>query len=119
MTLFDWLLLGHFIGDWAFQNEWMVRHKQDAIFNRAVFVHCAVYTSVLLCVLFVVADPYPLYIYVFFAAVIYLTHWLIDAPNLAEFWMHVFQQSDVQFVRIVVDQLFHLVVLGVLIEFML
>ncbi len=119
MTLFEWLFIGHFIGDWAFQNEWMVRHKQDALFNRAVFIHCAIYTFVLQAILFMFGDPYPVYIYLVFGATIYLTHWLIDAPNVAEYWMRIFQQSNLLFVRIVVDQIFHFTVLGLLVEFLL
>lgn len=119
MTLFDWLLIGHFVGDWAFQNEWMVRHKQSALFNRAVFVHCAVYTAVLMLILFLQQQAYSVYTYFVFAGVIFVSHWLIDATNLAAYWMRFFQQSHVLFVRIVVDQIFHLVILGFLAEFLL
>ncbi|MCB0081618.1 MAG: DUF3307 domain-containing protein, partial [Caldilineaceae bacterium] len=101
MTLFDWLLIGHFVGDWAFQNEWMVRHKQSALFNRAVFVHCAVYTVVMLFTLYLQSTDFSAYLYWAFGAVIFVTHWLIDAPNLAAYWMRFFQQSNVLFVRIV------------------
>lgn len=119
MTLFDWLLIGHFVGDWAFQNEWMVRHKQSALFNRAVFVHCAVYTAVLMLMLFFQQQAYSVYTYFVFGVVIFISHWLIDAPNLAAYWMRFFQQSHVLFVRIMVDQIFHLLILGVLVEFLL
>jgi hypothetical protein len=119
MTLFDWLLIGHFIGDWAFQNEWMVRHKQEALFNRAVFVHCTIYTSVLLLVVWLYnpatnSAPHIL----FFTATTYITHWLIDATNAAKYWMHVLQQSDALFVRIVVDQIFHIFILALLANFL-
>jgi membrane-bound metal-dependent hydrolase YbcI (DUF457 family) len=119
MTLFDWLIIGHFIGDWAFQNEWMVRHKQDSLFNRAVFVHCGIYTLVLLVVLWLTTESLSGGDFLLFGVVIYLSHWLIDATNAAEHWMHIFQQSNVLFVRIVVDQVAHLLILALLVEFLL
>lgn len=120
MTLFEWLLIGHFIGDWAFQSEWMVRHKQDALFNRAIFFHCGVYTVVLLVVLGLsVQFALPAGDFFIFGAVVYLSHWLIDATNAAYYWMNVFQQSNVLFVRIVVDQIFHLLILALLVQFLL
>lgn len=119
MTLFDWLLIGHLIGDWAFQNEWMVRHKQDALFNRAVFVHCGLYTLVLVIILWLTTHSLPGSDFLIFGAVIYLSHWLIDATNAAEYWMRGFQQSNVLFVRIVVDQAAHLLILALLVEFLL
>jgi hypothetical protein len=118
MMLFNWLMIAHFIGDWAFQNDWMVRHKQDALFNRAVFVHCGIYTAVLLMVLWIVGDATTPIDYVLFGGTVYVSHWLIDATNAAQRWMHVFQQSDVLFVRIVVDQSFHVLILALLTEFL-
>jgi hypothetical protein len=117
MTLFEWLLIGHLIGDWAFQNDWMVRHKQDALFNRAVFIHCAAYTAVLLVVLWLAAGRLPLLDFVYFGGVVYISHWLIDATNAADHWMRILQQSNVLFVRIVVDQIFHLLIIALLIQF--
>jgi hypothetical protein len=119
MTPFEWLLIGHFIGDWAFQNEWMARHKQNALFNWAIFVHCGIYTAVLLSILrFLYSDldaPLPL---ILFAAIIYVSHWLIDATNAATYWMQLLQQSDLPIVRIVVDQLFHLLILALLVHWL-
>lgn len=117
MTLFEWLFIGHLIGDWAFQNEWMVRHKQDALFNRAVFIHCGIYTVVLLVTVGVATKGlHPFRDYFLFGAILYLSHWLIDATNAASYWMQILQQSNVLFVRIVVDQIIHILILGLLIE---
>jgi hypothetical protein len=119
MTPFEWLVIGHFIGDWAFQNDWMVRHKQNGLFNRAVFVHCAIYTSVLLSILFSrYSDLYNLSEFILFAVIVGASHWLIDATNAASRWMDFFQQSKVLYVRIVVDQIFHLLILGLLAQWL-
>jgi len=120
MTLFEWLLVGHLIGDWVFQNDWMARHKQNGFFNRAIFIHCAVYTAVLCLVYFLpTASPRPFSTFLFFAASVYLSHWLIDAAGLAGRWMHFFRQTDVPFMRIAVDQIMHIVVLALLVEVVL
>lgn len=120
MTLFEWLLVGHLIGDWVFQNDWMARHKQNGLFNRAILLHCAVYTLVLLLVYFLPASsPRQLSTVLPFALLVYLSHWLIDATGLARRWMRFFRQTDALFMRIAVDQILHVVVLALLAEFVL
>ncbi|RLT35427.1 MAG: DUF3307 domain-containing protein [Chloroflexi bacterium] len=120
MTLFEWLLVGHLIGDWVFQNDWMARHKQNGFLNRAILVHCAVYTGVLCLVYFLPgATPRQLSTALLFAAFVYLSHWLIDATGLASRWMRLFRQTDAPFIRIAVDQILHVVVLALLVEFVL
>jgi Protein of unknown function (DUF3307) len=120
MTLFEWLLVGHLIGDWVFQNDWMARHKQNGLLNRAILVHCAVYTLVLLLVYFLPAGLHrTLSNTLLFAALIYFSHWLIDATGLAARWMRFFRQTDALFMRIAVDQILHVVVLALLAEFVL
>ena len=118
MTLFEWLLVGHLIGDWVFQNDWMARHKQDGLFNRAILVHCAIYTAVLLLVYFLPsAPPQSLRSFLRVAVFVYFSHWLIDATGLARRWMHFFGQTDVLFMRIAVDQILHVIALALLVEF--
>lgn len=118
MTLFEWLLVGHLIGDWVFQNDWMARHKQNGFLNRAILVHCAVYTAVLWLVYFLpTASPRPSPTSLLFAALVYLSHWLIDAAGLASRWIRFFRQTDAPFMRIVVDQILHVLVLALLVEF--
>ena len=120
MTLFEWLLVGHLIGDWVFQNDWMARHKQNGLLNRAILVHCAVYTAMLWLVYFLpAASPRHTSTAFFFAALVYLSHWLIDATGLASYWMRFFRQTDALFMRIAVDQILHVVVLALLAEFVL
>ena len=118
MTLFEWLLVGHLIGDWVFQNDWMARHKQNGLFNRAILVHCAIYTAVILLVYFLsAAPPQNLRAVLRIAVFVYLSHWLIDATGLARRWMRFFGQTDVLFMRIAVDQILHVIGLVLLVEF--
>lgn len=118
MTLFEWLLVGHLIGDWVFQNDWMARHKQNGLFNRAILIHCAIYTAVIQLVYFLWASPpQNLRAFLGITAFVYLSHWLIDATGLARRWMRFFGQTDVLFMRIAVDQILHVIALVLLVEF--
>ena len=57
--------------------------------------------------------------YFIFSAFILLSHWLIDATNLAHRWAHFFRQSELHFVQIMVDQTMHIVILACLTQFLL
>lgn len=120
MTTFNWLLVAHLVGDWLLQNDWMARHKQDGLFNRAIAVHCMMYTGTTLASLWLAAfntsiqPPYFL-----FSTFILLSHWIIDATGMARHWSHFFRQSDTHFVQIMVDQTMHIVILACLAAFLL
>lgn len=116
MNLFSWLLIGHFIGDWLLQNDEMARGKRMGIFSPQCIVHCTIYSLAQLGTLWIysthlsVTPPYFL-----FGVGVFLTHWLIDATNLASHWGRWFKQTDAPFVRIAVDQTFHFLSLALLI----
>jgi hypothetical protein len=46
--------------------------------------------------------------------VVFVSHWLIDATNLVQKWMHFYGQSDRELVRVMVDQTLHILTLGLL-----
>lgn len=117
MNIFTWLLLGHLIGDWMFQNDWMARGKQRHLFTKEIFVHCLVYTAALALTLWLATHDHtttPPYLTIL--TTIFLSHWLIDAGNLASLWMRWLRQSELLFVRIMVDQTMHVLILVVLVE---
>lgn len=120
MNIFTWLVIGHLVGDWMLQNDWMARGKQQGFFTPAILIHCSVYTLTVLATLWLaslkhVAHPS----YLTFTLIIFLTHWLIDGGNLAGYWMKLWRQSRLLFVRIMVDQTMHVAVLAALIEIFL
>ena len=125
MTLFTWLALGHFVGDFVFQNDWMARNKQRALFTIPGFTHFIVYTLCMLITLWgfeqfgVAAFPLTKQQYTVFVALIFISHWLIDATNAAGRWARIIHQSGGDFVRVAVDQTFHLLVVAVMIEWLL
>lgn len=117
MSPFDCLLIGHLVADWMLQNDWMARNKQSYWLAPAILVHCTIYTAILLASLWFVRPPmatplpYPL-----IAAILFLSHWFIDAGNLAARWMRLLGQTRLHFVQVMVDQTMHVVVIALLVE---
>lgn len=119
MTTFEWLLIGHLLGDWVLQNDWMAQNKQNGLLNRAIAVHALVYTAVLVMTLWLAQRGAPAQPpYAVFAVGVFVSHWIIDAANLGLRWNRLFHQSELLFMRIAVDQILHLTVLAVLVEWM-
>jgi Protein of unknown function (DUF3307) len=117
MNIFTWLLLGHLVGDWMFQNDWMARGKQRRLFTKEILVHCLVYTAVVAATLWIATLRYALSPpYITVLAIIFISHWLIDAGNLAGHWVRWLRQSRLPFIRIMVDQTMHIVVLAAVVE---
>lgn len=56
MSLFGWLFIGHLIGDWLLQNDWMAKNKQRSLFTIAGFTHFAIYTF---CMMLMLWSIYP------------------------------------------------------------
>jgi hypothetical protein len=114
MTLFAWLCIAHFVGDWMLQNDWMAREKGRHPTGAACLLHCLVYTAVVSGAYFGAAGAgaLPLGRTLLFALVIFTSHWLIDGLRLAERWGALLVQSPGPPVRTVVDQTMHIVVLA-------
>ena len=112
MNTFTWLVIGHFLGDWVFQNDWMARGKKEALLTLAGAVHFAVYTATIIGALLLsgVNDRHPVF-YLALGALVFVSHWLIDATDGVERWMRFYRQSHLEVVRVMVDQVLHLLVL--------
>ncbi len=122
MTLFSWLFLAHLLGDWVLQNDWMARNKQNALFTRAGLLHYLIYTATiagLLAVSHWVTSPISTAAAGFFLLLTFLSHWVIDAKDLAGCWMRLMQQTPNPLVHTMVDQTFHLVLLAALTQLLL
>ncbi|MBK8046335.1 MAG: DUF3307 domain-containing protein [Anaerolineales bacterium] len=116
MTPFTWLVVGHFIGDWMLQNDWMARGKRGRWWTAPCLVHCAVYTlAVTACALAALqtAQTGELQGLCWVAGWVLTTHWLIDGFDLAHRWGKLVKQSSTEFVRIVVDQTMHILALAI------
>jgi hypothetical protein len=76
------MLLGHLVGDYLLQNEWMALNKAKYTWIGwlSAFVHCVLYT---LAVCLIMSNFQPLWI-----IVVFLSHFPIDKFGLAELYMH-------------------------------
>ncbi|BAM01165.1 hypothetical protein CLDAP_31250 [Caldilinea aerophila DSM 14535 = NBRC 104270] len=114
MTLFTWLLIGHLIGDWMLQNDWMARYKRGRWWSLECITHCLIYSlSVLLAAWWGGQEALTFSQLLSSFFLVFVSHWLIDGFNLSGWWGRVINQTQTDFVRIMVDQSMHLIVLGV------
>ena len=113
MDLFSWLLVGHLVGDWVLQNEWMAKGKRTGLLTKAGLTHFLIYTTAIIIVLALLGPVHkdPL---AFLATIvlIFISHWLVDATNVVDRWMQFYQQSQGTMIRVMVDQTFHLLILA-------
>lgn len=122
MTLFGWLVVAHLLGDWLLQNDWMARNKQQALFTYAGLSHYLVYTATIAVLLFVshnVTAPLTASAALSFLLLTFLSHWIIDAKDLAACWMRLMQQTASPLVHVMVDQTLHLVLLALFTQMLL
>ena len=115
LSTFDWLLLGHLVGDWLLQNDWMAKGKKLSLLTLAGTVHFTIYTTIIVGALWLSrAGDKDLGLYLVISAIVFVSHWVVDAARLADLWMRFYRQSNLQWVRMVVDQTFHILILAVI-----
>jgi hypothetical protein len=115
MNTFCWLLLGHLLGDWLLQNDWMARGKKRGLLTLPGLTHCTIYMATVVGAAWLsgLRQSRPAS-YFCFAAIVFASHWLIDATDGVERWMRLLRQSRLEVVRMMVDQALHLLTLLVL-----
>lgn len=106
MNFFEFLLLGHLAGDFLFQTSWMAREKSNNL--AALFFHSTVYTLFIgLAAVLAGRFSWPALL------IVLLSHMLLDNRKFVYFWVkNVNKSSDVEWLKIVSDQCWHLLVLG-------
>lgn len=106
MTLFEALFLGHLVGDFLFQTRWMADNKKRKILPR--LVHSMVYTLAVYVFSWLAGGIRPLA-----AAIILISHFIIDQRSFTSWWTKTINRTtDVPWLNIVIDQVFHLLVLA-------
>lgn len=100
----DWLI-GHLIGDYLLQNDWMAQGKKKA--HWPCFVHVALYTASVM-----LLSQWPLWA----AAIVFIPHYAIDRWQFVPWWMDSIGQKTFRLAlgpwsMIVVDNVMHLVCL--------
>jgi len=113
MNIFSWLMLGHLVGDWLLQNDWMATGKNKAIFTQAGLVHYTIYTLTIMVTLSIIGPTEnSISALTGIGLLIFVSHWVIDATGLVNWWMQFYRQSNLAVVRLMVDQILHLLILA-------
>ena len=114
MSLFDWLLVGHLIGDFLLQTDGMAKYKAQSW--TWMLRHAGLYLVVMVIVLGVysLSNPVPLWVLGLSLLFIGATHIVLDRRGFTLAWMRLIGiTSDLDWLIIVADQVFHLLVLVV------
>ncbi len=119
MSIFAWLCIGHLVGDWMLQNDWMARNKRGRWWSAPCIIHCFVYATVIVQAAWIGSrGAIPAMQLGALFGLIFLTHWMIDGFDLARLWGDAINQTQTAYVRIVVDQTMHLIVLAIVVSFL-
>ena len=113
MTIFSWLLLGHLVGDFVLQNDWMAQGKRKGLITLPGMIHFIIYTCIIILALvgmglFAKSTLFAIGV----LTLVFVSHWLIDATDVVDAWMRFYGQRPVSIIRLAVDQTFHLLVLA-------
>ena len=114
MSLFDWLLIGHLIGDFLIQTDNIAKNKRQRW--PLILSHVSLYMVVITVVVVIYALTHPLPPWLVVAALLFLfgTHVILDQRDLTKRWMRFVGMSpDRLWLSIVVDQVFHLLTLAI------
>ena len=117
MSLFDWLLVGHLVGDFLLQTDGMAKYKAQSW--TWMLRHVALYLAVMVIVLGVYSLSTPVPLWVLGLALLFIgsTHIILDRRGFTLGWMRLIGiTSDLDWLTIVADQVFHLLVLVVVVQ---
>jgi hypothetical protein len=107
MTLFEWRLVGHFVGDYLFQTSWMADKKVNMW--TPLVIHSAVYTAAVT----LLALPAGKLLPPLAIALIFFSHILLDRRFFVEFWIKkVTRAENTEWLKVVIDQTWHIVILA-------
>jgi hypothetical protein len=119
MSLFDWLLVGHLVGDFLLQSDGIATHKDRSW--SWMLRHVGLYLSVIAVPLtaYALAHAVPLWLVGVVLAFVAGTHVVLDRRGFTQAWMRLINISnDHSWLPIMVDQVFHVLVLAVVAQVM-
>lgn len=106
MEIFSWLIVGHLVGDFLLQSNWMAINKTRNLLP--LVVHSLVYTGAVgLFALLGGGLSLPA------LAIIFIFHILLDNRVFVGLWVkHINGAEDILWLRIMVDQSWHILILA-------
>ena len=118
MSLFDWLLVGHLVGDFLLQTNDMANYKAQSW--SWMLRHVGAYLAVMVIVLglYSLSHPTPLWVLALALLFIGATHIVLDRRTFTEAWMRfVGITRDLAWLTIIIDQVFHVLILVFVVQF--
>ncbi|PID05161.1 MULTISPECIES: DUF3307 domain-containing protein [unclassified Sporosarcina] len=113
MNLFTYLLLGHLVGDYLLQNYWMAMNKANKWIP--LLTHCLVYTlSIFTAIVISGFEVSWLAL-----AIIYISHAFLDKRFFVFWWVRTImgvKNPEGNWLLIITDQIFHLLILGLIVH---
>lgn len=106
MSLFDWLLVGHLVGDYLFQTRWMAEKKANEWLP--LIVHSVTYSAVVTLLALPAGGLSPPAVVLVFCA-----HLLLDRREFINFWAKKITRTENSgWLKIMLDQTWHVIVLA-------
>jgi hypothetical protein len=119
MSLFDWLLTGHLIGDFLIQTEGMARLKQQSWSWMLKHICSYMVVVTVIVVIYGVRRSLPAWLIVVVLLFILTTHTLLDLRGFTTWWMGLVGVApDHPWMPTVVDQVFHILTLAIAAQFL-
>lgn len=116
MSPFSYMLIGHLLGDYLFQTKWMAVHKAERL--SALLVHSTVYTIfILLASLWGEVEVGG-----WGFAFIWITHVILDRRTFVAWWSRTIMRNrdpELGWLCIMVDQIFHILILAIVLHYQL
>jgi hypothetical protein len=114
MSLFDWLLVGHLVGDFLLQTDGMAKNKTQSW--PWMLRHTGIYMAVMVILVVAFALTHAASFWVAGAVLLFIagTHIILDRREFTLRWMRFIGISaELSWLPIVIDQVFHLLILAV------
>lgn len=111
MTVFSYMLIGHFIGDYLFQTSWMAMNKTKQWIP--LVIHSLIYTLIVTAVVYLGYGLLPLNAIILMIG----SHIILDRRTFVKWWVKNVMKTngkDAGWLIIMADQIFHLIILGVI-----
>lgn len=117
MSLLDWLLIGHLVGDFLIQTDNMARCKMQGW--SWMLRHIGSYMAVvgLVLVFYALTRSAPVWLVVAALLSVCVIHVVLDRRRFSGWWMRFAGISpDHPWLAVVVDQVFHLLTLAIIVH---
>lgn len=114
MSLFDWLLMAHLVGDFLLQTDGMAKNKATdwSWMLRHVGAYLAIVTVVVTA--YALANPVPFVLIIVLLLFLAATHIILDRRTFVQWWTGLVGASpEYPWLSTVVDQIFHLLTVAV------